>query len=370
MSERRIVMFYPYVNERAVDLVSETLRSRWIGEGPRVRQFEDALCAKFDFPYAVALNSGTAALQLALTIACVGPGDEVITTAQTCTATNMAIMGQFAQPVFADVQYRTGNLDPADIEHRVTERTKAILCVHWAGYPCDMDEIQDIANRHGLYVIEDAAHALGATYRGRSIGMISDFTMFSFQAIKQLTTGDGGLLTVLNTSHYDEARRRRWFGIDRRKRRKRLDGYAFWNQREVGFKMHMNDIAASIGLGNLEDIDGVLARRAEIARTYRAALEGVPGVTLFEQRGDRQSGHWLFTLHVERRDDFCRMMRDRGVEVSVAHIRNDLHSIFGPQRDDLPTLDRYSRTHISIPLHNHLSDADVRYVIDCIKGGW
>jgi len=368
--DKKIVMFYPYVNERAVELVAETLRSRWIGEGPKVRKFEDALCKKFGFPYTVALNSGTSALRLALAMTGVGPKDEVITTAMTCTATNTPILEQFATPVFADVQYHTGNIDPNDIEHRITRRTKAIMCVHWAGYPCDMNEILDIAARHNLTVIEDGAHALGASYNGGPIGSISHFTMFSLQAIKQLTTGDGGLLTVLTEEHYDEARRRRWFGIDRRKRRVRLDGYAPWPQTEVGFKYHMNDISASIGLGNLEDIDWIIARRHEIVARYRHALVDVPGVRLFIREADRTSGDWLFTMHVERRGDFCRMMRDKGVEVSVCHIRNDEHPIFGGRRDDLPNLDRYEQTHISIPLHNHLTDEDVEYVIECIRGGW
>lgn len=367
---RKVVMFYPYVNERAVELVTETLRSRWIGEGPKVRQFEEALQEKFGFPYCVALNSGTSALRLALVMAGVGPGDEVITPAQTCTATNTPILEQFAKPVFVGVQYWTGNPDPGDIEHRITERTKAIMVLHWAGYPCDLDEIHAIARKHNLPVIEDGAHALGASYRGTPIGATSDFTMFSFQAIKQLTTGDGGLLTMQTQEHYDEARRRRWFGIDRRNRRKRLDGYAFWDQAELGFKYHMNDIAASIGLGNLEDIDWILTRRHFIASWYHSALSTVPGVHLFERKDDRRSGNWLFTMHVERRDDFCRAMQGRGVEVSVCHIRNDVHTIFGPRRDDLPSLDRYEHTHISIPLHNQLTNEDVEYVIKSIEEGW
>lgn len=376
MQRPRVVMFHPYVNEQAVRNVVDTLAHRhedgrlWIGEGPKVKQFEQALREQFGFPYCVALNSGTAALRLALALCDVGPGDEVITSAQSCTATNMPILGQFAKPVFADIKYRTGNIDPADIEHRITGKTKAIMCVHWAGYPCDMDEINRIADRYGLKVIQDGAHALGATYKGRPIGATSDFFMTSFQAIKQLTTGDGGLLAMSKEHQYHAARRRRWFGIDREHREKRLDGYAYWNQTEVGYKMHMNDIAASIGLGNLEDICTILGRRRWIADRYYHMLSIVPGVTLFERLLDRESAHWLFTMHVERRDDFCRMMRSKGVEVSVVHIRNDLHDVFGPRRRDLPVTDRYEETNISIPLHNQMTDEDVDYVVQCIKKGW
>jgi len=377
MTDRvRVRMFSPYVTNRAAWNAYRTLTQvhedgrLWIGEGPRVKEFEEKLQARFGFPYCVALSSGTAALRLALAICGVGPGDEVITVAQTCTATNMPILSQFATPVFADIRYETGNLDSQDIEHRITERTRAIMCVHWAGLPCDMDEIRAVADAYGLPVIQDGAHALGATYKGIPIALTSDFFMTSFQAIKQLTCGDGGLLSVRTQQDYDEARRRRWFGIDRANRVQRLDGYAFWDQAEVGFKMHMNDISASIGLGNLPIIDVLLAQRREIAARYRSALEHVPGVTLFASPDDRVSANWLFTMHVERRDDFCRMMAAKGVEVSVVHIRNDLHTVFGPRRQVLPNTDRYEETNISIPLHNHLREEDVEYVIECIKGGW
>jgi len=373
---KKIVMFHPWINLAAAEEVLDTLTTRhedgrlWVGEGPKVAQFEEALCKRFGYEWAVALCNGTAALRLALAMAGVGPGDEVITTAQTCTATNTPILEQFAKPVFADIQYWTGNIDPEDIEPRITEKTKAIIVVHWAGYPCDLDEIHAVAAKYDLPVIEDAAHALGATYHGQSIGAISQYTMFSFQAIKQLTTGDGGLLCIRSQEHYDEARRRRWFGIDRRNRVKRLDGYAFWDQTEVGYKYHMNDISASIGLGNMRDLGDRLARRHQIVQHYRHELVQVPGVALFEQKADRTSGNWLFTMHVDRRDDFCRMMQAAGVEVSVVHVRNDLHGVFGPRRRDLPHLDRYEQTAVSLPLHDYLTDKDVAYVLNHIKGGW
>lgn len=363
-------MFKPYVNEKAIELVSATLRSGWIGEGPRVQEFEEALQKRFGFRYCVALNSGTSAIRLAMAMCDVGPGDEVLSVSQTCSAGNTPILEQFATPIFCDIQYETGNIDPSDIEHRITERTKAITFVHWAGYPADLNEIHEIAAKYDLPVIEDGAHALGATYKGHPIGNISDFTMFSLQAIKQLTTSDGGLLTMLSQTDYDAARRRRWFGIDRRNRVKRLDGYAYWNQAEVGYKYHMNDVAASIGLGNLEDIDEILGTRKVYADFYYDSLKNVSGVTLFERKPDRTSGHWLFTIHVENRDAFCRMMSSKGIEVSVCHIRNDSLAIFGPLRKDLPNTDRYEKTHISIPLHNHLSPEDIQKVIDAIEGGW
>lgn len=366
-----IVMFKPYINEKAaIPLVAAVLKSGWIGEGPKVKTFENRLRARLNLRYCVALNSGTAALRLALAMCGVGPGDEVITPAYTCTATNMPILGLFARPVFADIRYETGNIDPEDIAHRITKHTKAIMVVHWAGYPADLDAIHKIAWKHSLWVIEDAAHALGAKYHGEYIGAISPFTMFSFQAIKQLTTGDGGLLAMGTKQHYDEARRRRWFGIDRVNRVKQLNGYSHWDQAEVGYKMHMNDISAAIGLANMEDLSWILDHRRRMARLYDRCFAGLPGVTLFENQQGRDSAHWLYTMHVERRDDFCGMMQSKGIEVSVVHIRNDVHSVFGPRRRDLPQTDRYEGSNISIPLHNHLADEDVHRVIEAVKGGW
>lgn len=376
MDRKQIVMFHPYINAQAAVNVMDTLTQRhedgrlWVGEGPKVKQFEQCIRDKFGVEYCVALNSGTAALELALALAGVEWGDEVISVAQTCTATNMPILRAGADVVFADIQYETGNMDPTDIQHRITERTKAVMCVHWAGYPCDMHALEKLCAKWNLALIADGAHALGAKYRGQPIMSCADYTMISFQAIKQLTCGDGGLLAMTEEAKYHEARRRRWFGIDRVNREPRLDGYSYWDQTEVGYKMHMNDISAAIGLGNLTEIDQLLRHRAFIAAAYRKSLADVPGVTLFEKKDDRTSGNWLFTMHVENRDDFCRMMRDKSIEVSVVHIRNDVHGVFGPRRDDLPNTDRYEQTAISIPLHNHLEVDDVEYIIECVEGGW
>ena len=371
MDNKRIVMFKPWVSMRSIAYSNEVLRSGWIGEGPKVAEFEHALCDRFEFPYALGLNSGTSALRLALACAGVGPGDEVISTAMTCTATNTPILEQFAVPVFADILFDSGNINPGDIEHRITEKTKAILPVHWAGYPCEMKEIREIAGRHGLPVIEDCAHALGATRDGYYIGQRSDYACFSFQAIKTLTTGDGGLLVVNNEDIYNEARRRRWFGIDRVNRVRQSNGYSHWDQSESGYKMHMNDIAAAIGLGNFLFIDLLMIRRRGICEIYESELRGVPGVRLFErERSGATSGNWLFSIHVENREGFCAMMEANNIEVSVVHIRNDHHTVFGPPRHDLPVLDRFEKSYISLPLHNHLTGEEVSRVVESIKGGW
>ena len=366
----KVLMFKPYVNEKAIELVSQTLRSGWIGEGPMVQEFERRIGEMAKSPFPVAVNSGTSALHLALLVAGIKPGDEVITTAQTMLATTQAILATGARPVYTDVEYGTGNINPVDSAQRVTPRTRAILTVDWGGYPCDYDAILAVAREHDLVVIEDAAHALGASYKGKSVGSICPFTCFSFQAIKLLTTGDGGLLCVPDEDSYRKAVQLRWFGIDRFSRQPSVLGEPIWNVAILGYKYHMNDISASIGLGCLEDFDKLLTRRRAIVAIYREMLDGVPGTTLFERRSDRESADWLFSIHVERREDFCRMMQSRGVAVSVVHLRIDRNEVCGRERDDLPELARFTETHISLPLHNHLTDDDVQYVISCVRSGW
>lgn len=367
---RKVPIMRPYVSEQAIASVVETLRSGWIGQGPRGAEFETRFAQMLGAPYAVAVTNCAAGLRLALALADVGPGDEVITTPLTWQATNHSILEQYAIPVFADVQPDTANIDPQDIEHRITERTRAILCVHWGGYPCDLDELHNIARRHGLVVIEEAAEALGATYHGLHIGAISRFTSFSFYAFQTLTTAEGGMLTLQREDDFEAARRRRWFGIDRVRRKPLVTGYYEYDTWETGYGYHMTDVAAALGLAHLDDFPALVQRRQAIAARYREALADVPGVTLFEQRDDRTSGCGLFTMHVERRDQFCLLMRERGVEVSVMHVRNDQYTVFGGLRDDLPNLDRLSETYISIPMHNQLTDEDVEYVIACIQQGW
>jgi perosamine synthetase len=367
---KRVPILAVYVSERAIERVVATLRSGYIGDGPVVREFEAKVADRVGARHAVAVNSCTSALSLALALYDIGPGDEVITTAQTFAATSHAILAAGAAPVYADVQYMTGNLEPADIEHRITPRTRAILPVHWAGYPCDMDDILEIAGRHDLPVIEDAAQALGAVYRGRPIGSLSPITCFSFQAVKQLTTVDGGMLCLQDDCLAEAARRRRWFGIDRARRKPTLLGEPEWDISEVGYKYHMNDVMASLGSVHIDEFTEIHRRLAEIHARYRADLAQSPGLTLFEAKPDRESGYWTFCLHVARREDFLRAVRARGVDASVIHLRIDNNTVFGPRRPDLPNLERLTDTMVCLPLHYMLTDEDAQHVIDSVRKGW
>jgi perosamine synthetase len=358
------------VSEQAIANATAALRSGFLSEGRQVRRFEEELAARLGLVRPVALNSGTTALHLALVLAGVRSGDEVIIPPQTFIATGMAVLMQEATPVFADIQYHTGNIDPRSIRERISPKTKAIIPVHWAGYPCDLDEINEVAAAHNLAVIEDAAHALGATYRGKPIGAISRFTCLSFQAIKHLTTGDGGALCCLRPEDEERARVRRWFCIDRDHSPPSFLGERVYDAGETGYKYHLNDLGAAIGLGNLEVFPKVLGRLREVSSRYRREFAAVPGLTLLENKDDRESACWLFTLLADRRDDFLRALQGRGVPASVFHQRIDRHSVFGGARKDLPNMDRFNDHQASVPLHAGLTDDEVETVIAAVKAGW
>lgn len=335
-----------------------------------VREFEAALSARLGLLHPVAVSSGTAALHLALALSGVGYGDEVILPAQTFVATGLVILMQRATPVFADIDPLTGNISPDSMTEKITSRTKAIMVVHWGGYPCDMDEINTIAAQNGLVVIEDAAHALGAMYHGKPVGTLSRFTAFSFQAIKHLTTGDGGALCCMDKADAQAAFVRRWFGIDRANSQSSILGERVYDIDTVGYKYHMNNIAAAIGLGNLGDFAKRLARRRQIGAHYRDQLSNVPGLELLRLAGDRTHAYWLFNMLVERREDFIRKLATRGIPSSVVHLRIDQNSVFGGLRHDLPGQATFNARQVAIPVHDGLSQLDIEQVVHTIKSGW
>ena len=363
-------MFSTFVHPGAQQRVAAVLASTFLSEGKLVQEFEARLSAELGLRHPAALNSGTSALHLALEVAGVGPGDEVIMAPQTFIASALAVVQVGATPVFADIQYQTGNIDPSDIEHRITARTKAIMAVHWGGYPCDLAEIQAIAQRNGLVVVEDAAHSPGATYRGQAIGSISDYTCFSFQAIKHLTTGDGGALCARDPERAREVFRRRWFGIDRARSPVSELGERDYDLIDVGYKYHLSDYAAALGLANLDGFAGRMDVRRARVQQYRDGLRHVPGLTQFAVQPDRESAHWLFGFHVENRLGFVRALQARGIAASVVHDGIDRNTLFGGLRRDLVQQRRFDETHIHVPLHDALTAEQVAYIVDVISEGW
>lgn len=345
--------------------LEQTLLSGYVGQGPRVDDFEQALAPWCGSRNIVALNSGTSALHLALRLANVKPGDEVITSPMTCTATNVPIMAMGARIVWADIDPADGNLDPLDVERKITGATKAIVAVHWGGYPCALDELHRIGKKHGAAIIEDAAHAFGASYRGRPLGCQSDFTCFSFQAIKHLTTVDGGALVCRDSESYRRGKLLRWYGIDRETERK--DFRCEEDIVEWGYKFHMNDVNATIGLAQLEQVADTLSRHRENAEYYRARFAGLPGLKLLDYANDRESSYWLFTVRI--REDLHRFMREMqraGIVVSQVHARNDTHTMFREFRRVLPGVEAFAAEQVSIPVGWWLSSSERDYIAETV----
>ncbi len=370
MQELSIPVYTTYIHSSAKTLVNKTLESTFISEGKKVKEFEEQLSKKLAIINPVALNSGTTALHLAMVLAGIKEGDEVICPAQSFVSTALVVVQQGAKPVFADIKYETGNIDPASVLNKITDRSKAIICVHWGGMPCDMDEIHAIAKKHNLIVVEDAAHAPGATYKGKFVGSMSDYTCFSFQAIKHVTTGDGGALACLNPEKAREAFTRRWFGIDRASSKPSILGERQYDISLLGFKYHLNDYGAALGLANLTDIRERLEWLRQKAIYYREQLTKVPGIQLWECPLDRESAWWLFGIHVEQRINFIKALAERGVTASVVHQRIDRNSIFGGVDKSLVNQNKFEETQVHIPLHSCMNDEQIVQVVEAIKKGW
>lgn len=368
--EKQISIYNTYIAANAAERVAEILRSTFISEGKQVKAFEQELTLYLSIRNPVALNSGTTALHLAMDLAGIGEGDEVILPAQTFVATGLVILQQKAKPVFADINYEDGNISVQSIKQKITDKTKAILCVHWGGYPCDMDAIHAIAKDHNLIVIEDAAHALGASYKNKSIGSISHYTCFSFQAIKHITTGDGGAIATTDESKYKEALAKRWFGINREASVPTELGERSYDIAALGYKYHMNDYAAALGLANLDGFKERLLHRKKIAQLYNEQLKNIAGLQLFSYDSSRESANWLHGMHVQNRLGFTRKLKSHGITASVIHQRIDRNSVFKGLTKDLVSQEKFEETQIHIPVHDAITMDDAEYIIKTIKNGW
>ena len=366
-----IVMFYPHVSELAKSLVMETLDSRWIGQGPKVKLFEEDFSKKFGSSSpAIAVGSGTDALHLSYMLANLEPGDEVIAPVFTCTATNIPFLYMGVKINFADIDPETMNIDVSHVRQLMNQNVKAIVCVHYGGLPCDMDELQLIADEWGVPIIEDAAHAVGAKYKGVDVGSISDFTMFSFQAIKHITTGDGGMLIIKNKDLVDKAERIRWFGIDRKSKQAGI-----WENdiTEVGYKYQMTDIAAAMGIASLSEFDEQSKLRKELFETYEVELANCDRLKVIGGGfSDREHAAWLFTVLVEDRYTLQQKLRENGIESNQVHFRNDRYSIFNEftEGKSFPNMDKLEDNYLVLPLHTKMSKDDVKRVCKVIKLGW
>lgn len=334
---------------------------------PGVEEFEYKLREWLDVRYLSTTNSGTSALQLALTLAGVKHKDKVISTPMTCTATNTAIRAVGGDIIWADINPLTGNMGPNSAEYILKRRTdvKAIMIVHWGGYPCDLTEFNFLANKYGVKLIEDAAHAFGAKYQDRKVGSHSDYVCFSFQAIKHLTTVDGGAVVCREEADWKRGKLLRWFGIDREAPRK--DFRCEEDVKEAGFKYHMNDVNATVGIHNLEDIDNIVHTHQDNGLYYDEHLKEIPGVTLLDRRPDRLSAYWIYTILVDNRKSFMEEMANVGITTSQVHSRNDLMTMFKNYYVDLPGMNQFTAKQCNIPVGWWIDKDTRKYIVDSIK---
>lgn len=366
----------PVLGEEEIAEVVDTLRSGWITTGPKTRRFEQEFAAWIGSPTALALNSCTGALHVALAVLGIGPGDEVITTPMTFCSTVNVIEQVGARPVLADVEPDTLNIDPAQVEAKLTAKTRALLPVHYSGHPCDMDPLLDLAARHNLHVIEDAAHAITATYKGKKIGTLGTLTAFSFYATKNLTTAEGGMLTG-DPGLLDRARVWSLHGMSR-DAWKRYDKGGSWYYEVVlpGFKYNMTDLQASLGLWQMRRLDEFQKRRREVVAAYNVAFAGEEALQTPTERPEVAHAWHLYALRLRPgvlridRDRFIEELSARNIGASVHFIPIHIHPYYrdryGYRPEDFPVaLSNYERI-LSLPLNPGLSDQDVTDVIQAV----
>ena len=376
--DRFLVFGAPAIEDAEIDEVVASMRAAWLGTGPKVARFEEAFAAYKGVRNVAAVNSCTAALHLSLLAAGIGPGDEVITSALTFAATVNVIVHVGATPVLADVDPVTMNIDPDSVRARVTSRTRALMPVHFAGRPADMDALMAIAQSNGLIVIEDSAHAVEGRSRGRQVGTIGDFGCFSFYATKNLTTGEGGMVLARREEDIARVKVLALHGLSRDAwRRFSDDGYKHYQVVEAGFKYNMMDLQAAIGLHQLERLEKASVRRREIWDRYMTELSGIGlGLPAPLDPRDRHALH-LFTVLVDEpevgvgRDAFLELMTAHGIGVGVHYQSIPEHPYyrerFGWRPEEWPRAQRIGEQTVSLPLSARLSDSDVSDVVEAVR---
>lgn len=361
------------IEQDDIQAVVDVLKSDFLTTGPKIAEFEQTVADYVGAKYAVAISNGTSALHAACFAAGIGPGDEVITTPLTFAASANCVLYCGGTPVFADVDPKTYNIDPEDIRRKITDRTKAIIAVHLAGQPCDMDAIHSIAREHGLIVIEDGAHALGSVYKGKRVGSLSDMTTFSFHPVKPITTGEGGMIVTDNEDFYKKMILFRSHGITRDdSMMTRNDGPWFYQQFDLGYNYRITDIQCALGCSQMRKLDKFLKRRRELAERYNNAFIECDNIVTPYQLLDTQSGWHLYIVQVKNHDrkQVFETFRDKGIGVNVHYIPVYMHPYYqehGYKDVHCANAEEIYSHIISLPLYPGLTDDQQDYVIDTLK---
>lgn len=376
--DKFLVFGAPLIRQEEIDEVVASMKSGWLGTGPKVAQFEAEICAYTGAPHAVAVNSCTAALHLCLVAAGIKPGDEVITTPLTFCATVNAIIHAGGTPILADVDPATMNIDPAAVRAKITSRTKAILPVHFAGRPCDIDALTHITTKHGLTLIEDSAHAIETEYNGQKAGTFGDFGCLSFYVTKNVVTGEGGMVLTPSESNAARIKTLALHGMSKDAWKRFSDeGYKHYYVTECGFKYNMMDLQAAIGLHQLARVEENWKRRQAVWQTYTQAFAGLPVTLPTAPAPQTRHAYHLYTIRVDvsscgvTRDEFLNRMHSHNIGTGVHYLSIPEHPYyqerFGWRAKNFPHAMRLGRETVSIPLSAALSDEDVEDVIQAVR---
>jgi dTDP-4-amino-4,6-dideoxygalactose transaminase len=361
-----IPLFQTRLSPEAIQAAVGVLESGWLGQGARVGEFEAAFGEYVGADNCIAVATGTAAIHMALRVLDLEPGSEIITTPQTWVSTHYAIEYVGCVPVLADIDPATGNIDPQEIERRITDRTGAIVVVHYCGYACDLDEILAIADAHGLPVVEDAAHAVGSTYRGRPVGSGATLQCFSFGPIKNLPMVHGGAITSSDATHFQRLRALRSMGLARSSHERLLTQSSSYRPSyeltETGFRYELPDVHAAIGLAQLPHVAGENAARRRVADAYREAFADTPGVRTLDYADDRESACHMYPILVDDRDSVAGELGRRAIDVGVHYPANPLLS-----HDDVPKALSFAEQVLTLPIHPWLTDDEIGAVIEGVR---
>ena len=363
-NKKSFPLFYPYVSKKSLKSVTDVLKTRWIGQGPLVDKFEDTFKAKFaKTNYCVAVGSGTDALHLAYILANIKKGDEVIAPVFTCTATNIPLLYIDAKIKFADIDPDTMNISVDHVKKLITKKTKAIIFVNYGGVPCDLIELNKLKKKYNLILIQDAAQSLGSKVGKKDITEFADFTIFSFQAIKHITSGDGGMLTFKNKKFLEKSRRIRWFGIDREKKQ----GGTWENDIvEIGYKYQMTDVGARMLLDSMKDFSKIFAHRKRIFNIYKKELSKNENIKVIDTVDKKLSNSfWLCTLIIKKdRIKLQNYLRKLKIETNQVHFRNDRYTIFKKfiKKNIFPNMKKYENNYLVIPMNIKITTKDAYYI--------
>ena len=357
------------INEQDIEAVVNVLKSDYLTTGPKIAEFERKVADYTGAKYAVAIANGTAALHAACYAAGIGEGDEVITTPITFAASSNCVLYCGGTPVFADINPETYNISSVDIERKITSKTKAIIAVHFTGQPCEMDQIHEIADKHNLIVIEDGAHALGAVYKGKRVGTLSDMTTFSFHPVKHITTGEGGMILTDNPKLYERLKLFRTHGITREENLlTKNDGPWYYEQRDLGFNYRITDIQCALGTSQMDRLPGFLEKRKKIAEQYNEAFAGNNQIQLPYQKEGCDNAWHLYVIRVKNgnRKEVFEKLRAAGIGVNVHYIPVYQHPYYrshGYAQVVCPNAEEYYKECISLPMYPDLKEEEQEYVI-------